>query len=94
MISSAIASIIVGVMVFVIDKVWAFEEYLERNFCDEFFPFFLFGTCGLIFRLGMIYGFTEFFGVYYIVSQVFATLIAGVFLFGCDEIWTFRSKRR
>lgn len=39
MISSAIASIIVGVMVFVIDKVWAFEEYLERNFCDEFFPF-------------------------------------------------------
>ena len=94
LISAAIASVIVGGMAFVFDKVWAFEEDFKNNLFNELFSFFIIGFFGLVFRLGMIYGFTEFFEVYYVVSQVFAICIVGVFSFGCDAIWTFRSKGR
>lgn len=94
LVSSALASIVSGLTIFSLDKIWTFRESFKKNFFSESVFFFIFGIIGLFARLFLVYSFTEFLGIYYVVSQVFAILIVGVFTFTCNEIWTFTSNKK
>jgi len=64
----------------------------RRKIIDEFFKFGIVGTLGAIINLGVLYILTEFVGVYYILSAVFAFIIAVTSNFFLNKIWTFREK--
>ncbi len=64
----------------------------RRKIIDEFFKFGIVGTLGAIINLGVLYALTEFAGLYYILSAVFAFIIAVTSNFFLNKIWTFKEK--
>lgn len=64
----------------------------RRKIIDEFFKFGIVGTLGAIINLGVLYALTDFAGIYYILSAVFAFIIAVTSNFFLNKIWTFREK--
>lgn len=64
----------------------------RRKIVDEFFKFGIVGTLGAIINLGALYALTEFAGIYYIISAVFAFIIAVTSNFFLNKIWTFKEK--
>lgn len=64
----------------------------KKNVIKEFFKFAFVGFIGTIINLAVLYYFTEFFGVYYIISAVFAFIIAATSNFIVNKVWTFKEK--
>ncbi|MDO8622729.1 MAG: glycosyltransferase family 2 protein [archaeon] len=64
----------------------------KKNVIQEFFKFAFVGVVGMIVNLFILYSFTEFFGVYYLISAIFAFIIAATSNFFFNKVWTFREK--
>jgi len=58
----------------------------------EFIKFCLVGLTGTLINLAVLYWFTEFLGVYYLVSAIFAFVIAATSNYVLNKIWTFKEK--
>src|SRR3989338_2482335 len=64
----------------------------RRKAVDEFVKFGLVGTFGAIINLSILYSFTEFLGIYYVISAIFAFAVAVTSNFFLNKIWTFKEK--
>ncbi len=64
----------------------------RRKVIDEFLKFGLVGIMGTLVNLIVLYIFTEFVGVYYILSAIIAFLVAVTHNFILNKLWTFREK--
>lgn len=64
----------------------------RRKVIDEFLKFALVGFIGTLINLLVLYSFTEFLGIYYILSAVFAFLVAATSNFILNKVWTFKEK--
>lgn len=64
----------------------------RRKVIDEFFRFALVGILGTLINLAILYIFTEFIGIYYLVSAIIAFLVAVTHNFILNKIWTFKEK--
>jgi len=58
----------------------------------QFMKFAFVGFIGTIINLLILYTFTEFFGIYYLLSAIFAFLIAATNNYILNKIWTFNEK--
>ena len=63
----------------------------KENVC-EFFKFICVGLAGTILHLAVLYIFTEFFGIYYIISSIFGFCLGVTNNFILNKIWTFKEK--
>lgn len=64
----------------------------RRKVIDEFFKFGLVGVLGTFFNLLILYIFTEFVGIYYLISAIIAFFIAATHNFILNKLWTFKEK--
>ena len=64
---------------------------MKRIF-NEFIKFSFVGASGVLVNLAVLYLFTEFLKVYYIISALFAFFIALTGNFILNKIWTFRER--
>lgn len=75
---------------FIWNKVWTFKEKFNHKPVTKFGQFFFVSLIALGVNLSFLYLFTEVFGIYYLVSQVFAIIISLVINFIGNKLWTFR----
>jgi len=92
--SAFLAGIAGGLYCFSIDKVWIFKEKLQTRFFREYTTYIMIGGISLILKLFLLYFLTSIIGIYYIFSQAIVIASLGIFTFVCNEIWTFRIKRK
>ncbi len=64
----------------------------RRKVINEFFKFALVGFIGTIINLLVLYSFTEFLKIYYLISAVFAFIISATNNFILNKIWTFKEN--
>ena len=65
---------------------------LQKKNVYEFLKFVCVGFTGTFLHLLVLYIFTEFFGIYYIVSSIFGFCFGVTNNFILNKIWTFREK--
>ncbi|MCK5624405.1 GtrA family protein [Candidatus Pacearchaeota archaeon] len=65
---------------------------LQKKSVKEFLKFVCVGFTGTILHLAVLYIFTEFFGIYYLVSSVFGFCFGVTNNFILNKIWTFKEK--
>ncbi len=77
---------------FILNKIWTFKEKIKSDLGKKYLKFGLVSVLTLLVNLFFLYIFTEFFGIYYIISQVLAIGIALILNFFGNKIWTFSRK--
>lgn len=83
---SAVLSFIISVLVnYIMSTKWVFNQDNIDNKVLEFNLFILISTIGLGFTEGLLYLFTDVFGIYYLISKMIAAVIV---LF-----WNFLARR-
>ncbi len=75
---------------FAFNKVWTFKEHMRENFVLKGIKFFLVAGFSLIVNLFFLWFFTEFAGIYYLLSQVLASGFTLLTNFTGNKLWTFR----
>jgi len=63
---------------------------IKKESLKQFFKFAIVGVLNTFINMGVLYVFTEYLKVYYIVSAIFAFLVAVTNSFILNKIWTFK----
>ncbi len=71
-----------------------FSKIFSKRFIIQFLKFALVGALGTLINLGILYCFTEFFKVYYLISEIFAFVIVSINNYLLDKVWTFKEEVR
>ena len=58
----------------------------------QFFRYTVAGTTATVLNLVLIYAFTNYLSIYYVVSGVAAYILSGVYNFILNKVWTFEEK--
>ncbi|MFX1446006.1 MAG: GtrA family protein [Promethearchaeota archaeon] len=69
-------------------------KVLSKTTFKQAFKFALVGCLGTFVNLGVLYFFTEYCQVFYIISEVFAFVVAGLHNYLFDKLWVFKEKVR
>jgi len=89
-ISAILAFIIAVTFNFIFNKIWTFNEKIYNKVAKKYASFFLVSSSALLVNIFFLYIFTEFLGIYYIISQIIAIGISLMINFIGNKIWTFR----
>lgn len=87
--SAVISFIIAMTSNFILNKVWTFKEKIKLEVSKKYVKFILVSVTALMVNLFFLYIFTEFFGIYYMISQIIAIGLALIINFLGNKIWTF-----
>lgn len=75
---------------YLFNKLWTFKEKINHHFTKKYMKFFCVSLIALIVNLFFLYVFTEFFSIYYLISQVLAIGITLIINYAGNKIWTFQ----
>jgi dolichol-phosphate mannosyltransferase len=89
MISAIAAFVVAATSNFIFNKIWTFREVLAESIIKKYVKFFIVSVIALVVNLLLLYTFTEFLGLYYIISQIIAIIITFLINFAGNKIWTF-----
>lgn len=87
--ASFIAFIFAVTNSFIMNTIWTFKENIKFKIGFRYIKFFIVSTLAAIVNLSLLYAITEFFGIWYILSQIIATSFSLVVNFLGNKIWTF-----
>lgn len=90
LISAFFAFIIALTSNFILNKIWTFKEKIYYKIIRAYLSFFFVSFFALLINIFFLYVFTEFIGIYYIVSQIIAIGISLMINFIGNKIWTFQ----
>ena len=79
---------------FIFNKIWTFKEKMTYRMREKYINFFLVSLITLSLNLLLLHIFTEFLGIYYIISEVMAIGISLIVNFIGNKIWTFRNLKQ
>jgi len=65
---------------------------MKKELFKQFFKFAIVGVINTLINLIVLYSLTELFNVYYIISAVFAFIVAVTNSFILNKIWTFKER--
>lgn len=68
------------------------SRLISKPFIKQLIKFAFVGAIGTIINLTILYIFTEFFLVYYIISEIFAFIAATINNYILNKFWTFKEK--
>ncbi len=77
---------------FVINKIWTFKEKLNDGFGRKWAKFFIIAGAALIVNLFFLWFFTSVLGIYYLASQILASIFTFITNFSGNKFWTFGKK--
>ncbi len=90
MISAVLAFLVSATNSFILNKLWTFKENLSYHATTKYVKFIIISVTALIFNLSILYVLTEFFHVYYLLSQIIAILFSLWINFFGNKLWTFK----
>lgn len=90
MVSAVVAFVVAATSNFILNKIWTFKEEMKHEFLGKYIKFLFVSVAALIVNLLFLYLFTEFLGIYYIISQVLAIGVALIINFLGNKLWTFK----
>jgi dolichol-phosphate mannosyltransferase len=93
LISALIAFIVSSSLNFVLNKTWTFKEDIEDEFFQKYLKFGAVRFIVLGISIGFLFVLTEYFRIYYIISQTIALAIVGVISFVAHKVWVFEKYR-
>ncbi|MHA1336014.1 MAG: GtrA family protein [Promethearchaeota archaeon] len=67
-------------------------SFISRNFIKELFKFAFVGFLGAILNLILLFIFTEFLQIHYLLSEIFAIFFATIHNYLLNKLWTFKEK--
>lgn len=89
---SAIFAFIVAVTnSFILNKIWTFKESGKGNTAEKYLKFFTISIIAFLVNLSILYVLTEFFKIYYLISQIIGTGVSLWINFLGNKLWTFRN---
>ncbi len=88
--SAVVGFVIAATHNYVLNKIWTFEERIRGKFFIKGIQFFIVSLVALGVNISLLYFFTEFLKIYYLISQAIAILITLFVNFFGNKIWTFR----
>ena len=68
------------------------SRLLSKPFIKQLIKFACVGAIGTIVNLSILYILTEFFFIYYIISEIFAFIASTINNYILDKFWTFKEK--
>ena len=74
---------------FIFNKIWTFNEKIYERIGKEYSTFFIVSLSALSVNILFLYIFTEFLGIYYVISQIMAIGISLMINFIGNKIWNF-----
>ncbi len=77
---------------FALDKTWTFKEKLNDGFGRKWAKFFIIAGAALIVNLFFLWFFTSVLGIYYLASQILASIFTFITNFSGNKFWTFGKK--
>ena len=90
LVSAIIAFFVAMTSNFILNKIWTFKEPIKLNVGKKYLQFSLVSVVALFVNLFFLYVFTEFLGIYYLISQVLAIGVSLIINFLGNKIWTFK----
>jgi len=91
---SAIISLFIGnVIKFILNKIWTFNEKIKHKFVNGFVWFMAIGLFTIILNIILLYIFTDFLRIYYVLSQLISLMIVGLLGFYLNDMLTFNRKK-
>jgi len=92
--SAAAGFLVSAIFNFIANKLWTFRnKETGRRILSQIFKFCITMTSGLLINIGIIYTLTEWFGLDYRVSWVFATGMVTFWNFSFNRFWTFKYRQ-
>ena len=88
--SAVFAFLIAVTNSFLINKVWTFNEKLGHKISSRYPKFIFVSVIALIINLIVLYVLVEFFGIWYILAQIFGISTNLLINFFGNKIWTFQ----
>jgi len=88
--SSFLGYIVVFSFGFLLNKIWTFKESLRHKIFSKYIKFLTVCLFSLIINLILLYMLTEFFYIYYMISQLIVAFISLWVNFLGNKIWAFR----
>lgn len=80
-----------GEIIYYLENLIGYLPY-KKKVIKEFFKFAFVGLVGTFINIVILYSLTEFLGIYYMFSEVFAFIIAATSNFFLNKIWTFKER--
>ena len=90
LISAVVAFVVASSNNFFWNKIWTFDEKIGDKTARKYVQFVIVSVVALLVNLFFLYLFTEFLGIYYLISQVIAIALSLWINFFGNRIWTFR----
>ena len=75
---------------FILNTLWTFKKDLKEKTKTRYTKFFIISLAALGVNLGMLYLITEYFGIWYIASQLVATGFSLIVNFAGNKLWTYK----
>lgn len=89
-ISAIIAFIVAATNNFIFNKIWTFKEEIRDKIFLKYTQFFVVSVIALLVNIFFLYVFTEYLGIYYLISQLIAIGISLIINFLGNKLWTFQ----
>jgi dolichol-phosphate mannosyltransferase len=80
---------------FILNEIWTFRDRRAggiKSIIGRALKFNLVCSIGVGLNMAVLYGLTEFFGVYYLVSNLVGIAVATLWNYGLSNFWTWRRK--
>ena len=88
--ASFIAFLVAVTNSFILNTIWTFKQDIKYKVGFRYSKFFIISTIAAVVNLSLLYAITEFFGVWYIFSQLIATFFSLIVNFVGNKFWTFK----
>ena len=77
---------------FVLNTVFTFKQRIKYKTKSRYSKFFIVSSIAAIINLSLLFIITEFFGIWYIFSQIIATFFSLTINFSGNKIWTVNNE--
>jgi putative flippase GtrA len=92
MLSEAIAFLIATIHNYLLNKTWTFKEKLQEDPFKKFIQYLLVSIVGLMVNLTVLFTLVEFFELWYIFAELFATAVSSAVNYTGNKFWTFKNN--
>ena len=90
MVAAILAFLVAVTNSFIMNTLWTFKSDIADKTHSKLSKFFLISTIAALFNLLFLYIFTEFLGIWYMLSQLFAIVLTLLINFIGNKLWTYR----
>lgn len=90
--SSLLAFLVAVTNSFIMNTLWTFKSNIKHKTATKYTKFFIVSAITALFNIFFLYVFTEFFGLWYMLSQLIAIALTLMMNFIGNKFWTYKEN--